>query len=113
MFKFSSIPVGNYFWPVTVAVPAGDVGATVEQSFDAQFKRMSKPEVDALDKDAGGDFSKFARIVVTGWSGVVGDDGAQVPFSADGLEQMLAVPQAALAIYRSFYESLSGRIAKN
>lgn len=113
MFKLNSKPTKTYFAPVAVAFPL-DVDKYHEENFVAEFKRLTRDEVAAIEKDSGGDTAKFVRGVMVGWRDVTDEEtGEPVPFSPAALDMMLQAPPVALAIMRDFYASLAGRLRGN
>lgn len=101
-------------WPVKVRLPK-DGGGFVDEGFDALFKRLTRVEVDNLaERVASGEISGVDAVksIVVGWSGVT-DDGADVPFSAAALDQLLNIPGVALATYRAFADAVNGAATKN
>lgn len=113
MFKLNSKPTPSYFAPVAVAFPL-DVDKYHEETFVAEFKRLTRDEVAAAEKASGGDTASFVRGVVVGWRDVTdADTGEQVPFTPAALDQMLQAPPVALAIMTAFYSSLAGRLRGN
>lgn len=110
----------TYSWPVTFDVPV-DGGRHERQTFDGEFKRLPQskigPMVAELDRlDSAGDLERLTEMageVLVGWSGVTDDNGKDVPFSQKALEQLLEVPMLAVAILRSYFDSLKGAKRKN
>ena len=113
MFTLDLSP--KYWWPVTFRVPAADTMQLADMSFEAEFRRMSTEQVDAMFRRAGEQGipdSTLAREVIVGWRQVVGAGGA-IPFTAEALTQLLAVPGAGSAIMKAFFESISKGAEKN
>jgi hypothetical protein len=103
-----------YFWPVVVEYPV-DGGKFLKETFDAEFKRFSKDEIQAILEDAAADKIKdhdVVRQVVVGWKGVTDDDGP-VEFSATALEAVQAIPLFDSAVVQAWMKSVSGAPAKN
>ena len=104
----------TFFWPVEVNVMA-DGGQHQKQTFDAEFRRLGQKQLDELrTKVEAGELTDadFVRQVVTGWRGVV-DDGAEVPFSAGALDQLLDLPGLAASIVIAFGKAHAGIVRKN
>jgi hypothetical protein len=117
---------GSYLWPVTVPVPV-DGGEIETLEFKGRFKRFTQQESEAIlkrairaqstlmsgsePKDSDTDLG-IAPEVMIGWEDMPGDAGT-VPFTAEGLEQLLSYGGAARAITQAWNESLSGKKAKN
>jgi hypothetical protein len=98
---------------VTVVIPGdADDGKPETHTFVARYMRMSKEAFKALlqrqvtQEDA-------MRELLVGWSGLPDNDGNEVPFSAENLESLLAIPQMPLALSRAFYLNNSGAELKN
>jgi hypothetical protein len=110
----------TYSWPVSFDIPV-DGGRHERQTFDGEFKRLPQsrvaPMVAELDRlDAAGDLDRLTEMageVLVGWSGITDDTGKDVPFSQKALEQLLEVPMLAVAILRSYFDSLKGAKRKN
>ena len=59
------------------------------------------------------DNAEICRQVITGWEGVEDEKGKAIPFTTEGLEELLEkrnFPGSAVAV---FFDSLTGRKAKN
>jgi hypothetical protein len=113
MFKLSTAPASAYYWPVKATIPGTSNTDPVTVEFDAQFKRLTKTQVAAIDKAAASDIDAFVREVMVGWRGVADDNDTPLPFLPENLATLLDIPQLGLAIYGAFYESLSGRVRGN
>lgn len=110
----------TYSWPVTVEIPI-DGGRFDKHSFDAEFKRLPQskvaPMVAELDRlDGASDLERLTEMageILVGWSGITDDAGKEVPFSQKSLEQLLEIPMLAVAILRSYFDSIKGAKRKN
>ena len=110
----------TYSWPVSFDIPV-DGGRHERHTFDGEFKRLPQsrvaPMVAELDRlDAAGDLDRLTEMaaeVLVGWAGITDDTGKEVPFSQKALEQLLEVPMLAVAILRSYFDSLKGAKRKN
>lgn len=112
MFKLNQS--ATFRWPVEVNVMT-DGGKHTKQTFDADFLRLGQKQLDELSSKVKANEltdADFVRRVVTGWHGVV-DDGAEVPFSASALDQLLDLPGLAASIVMAFGRAHAGIIAKN
>lgn len=112
MFKLKQST--TFFWPVEVNVMV-DGGRHEKQTFDAEFRRMGQRRLDELREQVSAGAltdADFVREVVAGWRGVA-DDGAEVPFSAAALDQLLDIPGLAASIVIAFGRAHSGIIQKN
>ena len=103
----------SYSWPVTVEFPV-DGGRFEKQTFDVELKRLSQSRIqEVIDGKGTTNDGDFAKEVVLGWNGVTDPKGADVPFSAAALDQLLNVPLVAAAIVEAFFGSLTGAKRKN
>jgi hypothetical protein len=110
----------TYIWPITFDVPV-DGGRHERQTFDGEFKRLSQskiaPMVAELQKlEDLGDLDRITEIageLLVGWSGVTGDDSKEIPFSQKALDQLLEVPFLAVAVLKSYMDSIKGAKRKN
>jgi hypothetical protein len=66
------------------------------------FKRCTNDELDELKHKPNRDVMKE---VVVGWSGVIDDDGAAVPFDEENFERFMQIPAASIAVIKGFWES--------
>ena len=106
----------TYTWPVAVQVAVSG-GRFETHKFDAEFKRISqsrfKEIIDQIQAETITD-AKLAEEVVTGWKGVMDEDGkTELPFSHIALSRLLDVPAVAAAVVTAFFESRSGAKRKN
>lgn len=105
----------RFKWPVSFDVPV-DGGKFKRETFDGIFIRVSQSRLRELtDLVSSGEVTDIdvAREVLVGWSGIKDDNGEDVPFSDEALEQLLDVPMLASAIVVKYFESLQGVKAKN
>jgi len=117
---------GSYLWPVTIPVPM-DGGEIETLEFKGRFKRFKQKESEAILKRAVSANRAFmtgsevkdsdtdlgiAPEVMIGWEDMPGDSGT-VPYTAEGMEQLLSYGGAARAIVEAWNESLNGKKVKN
>ena len=110
----------SYIWPVTVEIPI-DGGRFDRQTFDAEFKRLPQSKVGPMVAELQrledlGDLNRITEIaadVLVGWSGMTGDDGKAIPYSQQALERLLEVPFLAVAVLKSYIDSIKGAKRKN
>lgn len=105
----------SYKWPVSVEFPI-DGGKHDKQTFDAEFKRLSQPQIEDMRKQIeGGETTdrELAKSVLVGWSGITDGSGGEVPFSEGSRDQLLDIPMVAAAVVLAYIGSLQGRKAKN
>ncbi len=93
----------DFFWPVKIQVPG--LGA---QEFEAQFADLGQDALSAFGSDAGGD-ADLCRRVLTGWRGVVDEQGAEVAFTSERMEALINRPYARRAIVEAFVGAILGR----
>jgi len=79
--------------------------------FKLHCERLSQDELDAVRQENGG-VKAFIRDVTQGWEGVVDKAGQSVPFSTDGLEEMINCAGMPLLVLRCYMEQV-GASAKN
>lgn len=109
MFKIALAP--TYVAPVTIEVP----GSKTKQVFDAEFKRLSQPELTALTervKTGELDDAAFVLQVMVGWKGV-SDENGELAFSVSNLDTLLEIYPVARCIVEAFFASLAGAKQKN
>ena len=110
----------TYSWPVSFDVPT-DGGRHERQTFDGEFKRLPQSRVgpmvaelqqieDLTDLER---ITEIAKEVLIGWSGIIGDDGKEIPYSEKALAQLLEVPLLAVSIIKSYMDSIKGAKRKN
>ena len=114
----------TYTWPVALVLPV-DGGRRDKHTCDGEFKRLPQTRInqivrlarasergrlnddeELLDQDA-------AKELLAGWSGVVDDDGKEIPFSDSALAQLLEIPTVAGQIVRAWFESIDTAKRKN
>lgn len=73
------------------------------QPFDFKLT-CTRLETDALATKikSEGSITDFLLDVVTDWYDVKDEDGKQIPFSADALRQLCAIPGVAYVAYRTY-----------
>lgn len=114
----------TYTWPIALVLPV-DGGRRDKHTFDGEFKRLPQTRInqivrlarasergrlnddeELLDQDA-------AKELLAGWSGVIDDDGKEIPFSDSALAQLLEIPTVAGQIVRAWFESIDTAKRKN
>lgn len=108
----------RYRWPVTVRVPDPQKpGAFVEQTFEAEFRAMSEKRAREIDtayaalerpEERAAHQHDVLREILTGWSGVEGEKGKDVPFSPKTLELALQFQMFRTAVYEAYAASMRG-----
>lgn len=110
MFKLSK-KWDPYDWPVQVQIPR-DGGRFVIAEFFAKFMVLPQSEIDAIiasSQDGTGQDEALMDRVLVGWSGLLGDDDAALPYSDEAKSELLNYPPARIATARAFFESLRGK----
>jgi len=117
----------SYVWPVTVKLPING-GKFEKQTFDAEFKRLPQTRINKLqvevqarvkssERNETADDSisdqSIAEELLIGWSGVLDEDGDEVPFTESMKQQLLDIPTMATAIIVAYFDSLIGVKTKN
>ena len=117
----------SYVWPVTVKLPISG-GKFEKQTFDAEFKRLPQARINKIqievqarikssERNEATDDSisdqSIADELLIGWSGVLDEDGDEVPFSESMKQQLLDLPTMATAIIVAYFDSLTGTKTKN
>lgn len=102
-------------WPVKISV-AGDGGSLSSSQMTVDLTLLTKGDFDAavaaakggavLDVDA-----EVLKSLIIGWSGVVDETGAEVPFSVEALSTLSGMPNARAAIYDAYFEAGAGKAA--
>lgn len=116
----------SYRWPVSFKLPT-DGGKREKQTFEAEFKRLPQSRitqiqaevqklmkaVEAGEQPDGISDISVAQEVLVGWSGVVDEDGEEVPFSKTSCDALLDLPTVAASIIQCYFESLVDSKTKN
>lgn len=114
----------TYTWPITLILPV-DGGRREKHTFDGEFKRLPQSRINEIVRQARAmergrlgedevlEDQDAAKEILAGWSGVVDDDGKEIPFSDSNLNQLLEIPTIAGQIVRAWFESLEVAKRKN
>jgi len=116
----------SYRWPVSFKLPT-DGGKREKQTFEAEFKRLPQSRIMEIQTQAqrlikaaedgeqieGISDLSVADEVLVGWSGIVDEDGEEVPFSKANKAALLEVPMLAASLIQSYFESLVEEKRKN
>ncbi|MEM5461586.1 hypothetical protein VSR69_43515 [Paraburkholderia phytofirmans] len=89
-----------------------DDGSLETHEFTAEFKRLKRDEAEALMKSGQLAYMALADLLV-GWSGLKGEDGAELPFTAQYRDALLQIPHAIVALWDAFLLNTSGAARKN
>lgn len=107
----------TYSWPIPLELPA-DGGRKEKFSFDGEFRRLPQSRINEIIKVARAmeygrslddeelDDKTAAREILVGWTGVVDDDGKEIPFSDAALGQLLEIPTIGAQIIRAWFDSM-------
>lgn len=109
MFKLAQTP--SY----TAAVEVIVAGETAKQTFDVEFKRLTKDDILALNnRIRAGEITDrdVCHEVVIGFSGVQGPDG-EMEFSVGNLDKVLNIHPVEQAVITALFASLAGARQKN
>lgn len=112
MFKIAQ--KDTYWWPVAFELPV-DGGKREKMTFDAEFRRLPQPRLDALAADARSGAVEDAQLgieILVGWRSVM-DADSELPFSDAARDELFAIPGVRAAVIRTFFESISGARQKN
>lgn len=103
MFKLSQ--ANTFFWPVSISIPV-DGGTFKTETFDIEFRRVKRSELESLTKENTED--SFIKAIVVGWKGIT-DGESEAVFSVSNLEKLLDFPGVPGAISNAFFEALTGQ----
>ena len=107
----------TYKWPVSLIIPT-DGGRREKHTFDGEFRRIPQGRINEirrlqlLEEQGKLDASEIvtpqeiASEVLAGWSGVVDDDGNEIPFSEAALNQLLELPGIAVQVMNAWALSI-------
>lgn len=114
----------TYLWPIPLVLPV-DGGRREKHTFDGEFRRLPQSRINEIiriarlqergtvDQEDVIEDQEAAREILAGWSGVIDDEGKEVPFSDAALNQLLEIPTVAGQIVRTWFESLEVAKRKN
>ena len=116
----------SYSWPVTIRMPA-DGGKREKQSFEAEFKRLPQSRIAEIQAqaqkmvkaaEAGEQLEGISDVsvadeVLVGWSGILDEDGEEVPYSETNKAMLLEVPMLAASLVQAYFASLTDEKRKN
>lgn len=109
-----------YLWPVNFSMPVDD-GKHEKVNFKCKFKRIKQTEVEKYQqKFSTTDLKKMfeaarecAKKVVVGWTDVMDEDGNQIDFNEENLNELLEIPALSIAVSTSYVNSLTEAKRKN
>lgn len=106
----------SYTWPIPLVIPV-DGGRKETHTFDGEFLRLPQSRINELltlarnvelgkaEPDEMEDV-QTAKEMLIGWSGVIDDNGQEIPFSEAALNQLLNIPGIAGQIVKAFFLSI-------
>ncbi|KYP10546.1 MAG: hypothetical protein A0129_12170 [Limnobacter sp. CACIAM 66H1] len=112
-FKLKLSP--TYSTPVNIEIPV-DGGRFEKSTFDAEFKRLTTDELNALlarQQEANRTDQDMIADVLVGWKGLRDEDDQEVPFSETNREALFKVVQAVPALTKAFFTSIANVRQKN
>lgn len=98
-------------WPVSVPVPQND-GVVERQEFTAIFTILQQQDYEKFLQNCADD-SEFISKFMTGWEGIVDEEGKAIPFTKARLTKACKWPNFRTAILRSYTEAAQGVATKN
>lgn len=109
MFKLNPAPT------FTAKIPLSVPGLPEPLELDVTYRHKNKTELQKwLEGSKGKADSAVLHEVITGWSGMQGEDGAEVPYSLDALTTLLEnYPVAHQELYRGYLRELTESRRKN
>jgi hypothetical protein len=112
MFKLTKSPT---FWMTVAGDEQAESGRRVEFKFELKVKRITFPELTDLLKAAAdegrSDFEAINDLVLD-WRGIGNDDGEAMPYSAEALQDLMAVIGGA-PIIRALIKAMPKAKEKN
>jgi len=104
-----------------------DGGKREKQSFEAEFKRLPQSRIADIQVQAqklvkaaengeqldGISDVSVADEVLVGWSGILDEDGEEVPYSDANKAMLLEVPLMAASLVQAYFASLTDEKRKN
>jgi len=87
-------------------------GKPINFDFVLHCKRLTQDEIEAVIRDKDGTTQDFVRSVAEGWSRVLGEDGAPLAYSEEGLDALLSQAGMPVLVFQSYIKQV-GAVAKN
>ncbi len=101
------LSLGNIV-PVQVkGVQTAESGAVERFDFTLICKRLNEQQIDT--ETAGRTVTEFLQHVTEGWKSVLDPDGQPLPFSAEGLEELLLQPGVARLAFAGYLRVVEAR----
>lgn len=102
MFKVVQNPQFTHRVKVMVPVDSGHR----EETFKATYRVLTVDKVAEYDLHDGGDSARFLRDVVVALDDIAGEDGNALPYNAEVLEAVIALPYARAALAGGYFEAV-------
>lgn len=106
-FKIALTP--TYKTKIVVETP-NDQGKFDKSDFLAEFKRLNMDDLDAMRNVPQ---PEVIEQVLVGWSGLIDDEGNDVPFNSANRNALMRIPQAMHALVEGFWTSIFKAKEKN
>lgn len=120
--KFVMVKKHLYWWPVTVRMPDPETaGAYFEQTFEMQFEAQNREAALAAQEHYAALATERERIeadkeqmrqICVGWRGIIDEDGVDLPFSVERLDDAIGVSWFRAGVMRAIAEANLGLEAK-
>lgn len=108
MFKINPAP--TFKAAIKITVPGGD-----PKAITFEFKHRTRTGLAEWIKNMSGKEDRaLVSEFVAGWSGVIGEDGLEVPYTLDAFMQLAEnYPAASMEVYAGYVEALTESRTKN
>lgn len=101
----------TFKWPVTVTEPSSSKPGKFEEStFTAVFKRVKMSQLEKMAETTGVD---FLEKVLIDWEGIEDEDGSEVAFSKEALQEFADDADWARAVLSAYTATYAEAEAKN
>jgi hypothetical protein len=106
----------DFWWTVTVPVPTDN--DYTHATLDVLFRPLSQERVDKMrglglkEDETPPTDEQICSAVVRGWRGLIDPQGAEVAFSPEALQNLLAAPMVRTAIVATYLACMSGVAAR-
>lgn len=98
----------SFKWPVTVEIPSD--GTYVKETFEVIFKKVPRSAFNELVEQ--GDFAALSGLL-EGWSGLKDENGKEIAFSGESIEELCDDPCVVRGIMNSYIEAIYTGSRKN
>ncbi|WP_291810805.1 hypothetical protein [Limnobacter sp.] len=111
------ISVSNSYWHKVEVVLFNENGEVEKSTFQAKFKRLTRPEVeDSLGRGPSKKAKTDAELideVLLDWKDVEDPDGKAIPFNKENRDKLFQIHEVQPAVAKAFYKSIFGEREKN